>query len=681
MDTTDIGVYNYWFKDETLTPLVEFRSRPINNQIKGLDLDGEPVLAGELIVEFGEDMTDELIATKREVLENDFNGVLLGSCGCHKEIDLWRFDSAADVDAVRSFLNGKVEQRSSDTESDGGPNRSNILTPSYLNDQKLIVSNPDGGTGTGEEIVIAVIDTGVLPNHVSIQSALKVNENEIPDDGEDNDHNGYVDDIYGIDIVDSLAMSDPNGHGTFVAGTITANIPAGHNIKVMLARAFNENGRGELFDVICSIYYAADNGADIINMSANYKGEMSKALKNAVQYAGTQGILFVSSSGNDTTNLHQAEVKNWPASLTAVEGINNVITVTALNNQGELLEGANYGSEIVAIATLGEGIYAPSNGHSEDYNYITGTSVSAPLVALSLGIEKSKDPNRPPEQLKNDFLNSQRVESVPELLPYVKGGRKLNIEKSEVNIDNFSITVLLEGAMLEVNGNNLLLPMRTDLNQKNLLPGQPFTGVGVPTPPGHPYRDSIFCYYGNEGNNVSYPPDVVDWVMVSLRKEVDTLEIYRTVGLLRDNGDVTFLQPIAGLVDVPESVYVVVEHRNHLGVMSHQKVPIMNRTITYDFTQQDSYTAAGGFGQLQAPIGVWHMIGSNGVHENEVAGEVNGQDIGIWFNNNGKFNIYTSADYNMDGDTNGADKTLWEQHNGKSNRVETLDCSEKSSGN
>jgi len=686
VDTTDIGVYEYWFKDETLTPIVEFRSRPINNTIEGLDLNGEPILAGELIVEFGEEMSDELIALKRDTLRNKFGGTLLKSCGCHKEIDLWRFSSAAEVDAVRSFLNGKVEQRSSDTESDGGPNRSNILTPSYINDQKLIVSNPDGGMGTDTEVVIAVIDTGVLPNHVSIQSALKVNEDEIPDNSTDDDDNGYVDDIYGVNIIDSLSMSDPNGHGTFVAGTITANIPTGHNIKVMLARAFDEMGRGELFDIICSIYYAADNGADIISMSANYKGEMSKALKHAVQYAGTQGIMFVTSAGNDTINLHQVETKYWPATLSVIDGVSNVITVTALNNEGELLEGANSSDEVVTIAAIGEGIYAPSNQHSEHYDYITGTSVSAPLVALSLGIDKSRNPDRPLSVWKDDFLNGERVESVPALLPFVKDGLKLNIEKSEVNIDSFRIKVLLEGAMLDVNGNSVLPPpMRTDLNMRGLLPGQTLIGLGTPTPAGHPYREVPFCYEGNEGNNITdYSPDIVDWVMVSIREEATTSEIYRTVGLLKDDGEVFFLRPIAaGWSDVPDSVYVVVEHRHHIGVMSSQKIPIMNTTIAYDFTTQDSYRGVGntGFGQLQTSEGLWYMASGNGRQENDQPADINGDDKSVWVADNGVFNVYLKADYNMSGDVNGADAIIWEWHNGKSNRVETLDCDEKYKGN
>ena len=687
MDTTDVGLYEYWFKDETLTPLVEFRSRPINNTIQGLDLEGEPILAGELIIEFGEQMSDELIALKRDTLRNKFGGTLVKSCGCHKEIDLWRFGSEAEANKVREvFLNGKGERSSINSESDGGQNRDNILTPSYQNRQKLVVSNPGSGMGTDSEIVIAVIDTGVLPTHISVQSALKVNEDEIPGNNIDDDQNGYVDDIYGMNIIDSLAMSDPNGHGTFVAGIITANIPTGHNIKVMLARAFDDTGRGELFDIICSIYYATDNGADIINMSANYKGQMSKALKHAIQYAETQGTMFITSAGNDSLDLYHTETKYWPATFSIMQGINNIITVTALDNAGQLLDDANYSDTIATIAAIGEGIYAPSNHDDEHYDYISGTSVSTPLVALSLGINKSRNPNRPLWQWREDFLNSDRVETVPALLPYVKKGRKLIIEKSEVNIDSFSLKVLLEGAMLDLNGTGVLPPpMRTDLNMRGLLPGQTLMGLGTSTPVGQPYGDSPFCYLGSEGDNITnYPPDVIDWVMVSLRKQATASEVYRTAALLREDGEVTLLGPItAGWTNVPDSVYIVVEHRHHIGIMSHQKVPIINTTITYDFTTQDSYRGSGntGFGQLQTSDDLWYMVSGNGVHENNKPADINGEDKTIWVTNNGIFSTYLNADYDMSGDVNGADIIIWERHNGKSSRVETLDCSEKYDGN
>lgn len=671
MDTADIGSYEYWFIDSTLTPLVMFQSRPIYNYMTSLDLEGEPILQGKLIVEFGQDMTDKQVYQKRDTLRTLYGGDSIKTCSCHRQIDLWSFGN--NIDEVRVFLNGTGEKRVSSTEADGGQNRDNFLTPNFSIGQQIIV-NSTLGNSSGEEVIIGTIDTGIKTTHHSVYPNLWRNENEIEGDSIDNDSNGYIDDIYGVDMITFSEMSDKNGHGTHVGGTITANIPNGYNIKLMPVKAFDDSGKGELFDIICAIYYAADNGANIINMSANYKGEKSRILENAIKYTERQGIMFVVSAGNGGENLNTA--KYWPARFANAEDSTNVITVTATDATDNLLNDANFGNQIVTIATRGEGIYAPDNSGNESCDYISGTSASAPLVALSLGIEKLKKPENALHQWKYDFLHSSQIDTVDALINDVENGRVLRIEKSNVFV-KLKLKVLLEGAMLNDIGERQF-PMRTNLNDRGLLPGQTNIGIGNPTPSGQPYNDAIWCYKGTEwGDTIPYSPEIVDWVMVSLREKADTSEIYRTAALLKNDGEVVFYHQLIRLVDVPSSVYIVVEHRNHMPVMSHQRIPIANDTVEYDFTAQNSYKVGTSFGQGIASDSLWYMLGGNGVHANGSPSDINGADKIIWNENNGNFDTYSPADYNMDCDINGNDKKIWEKHNGKTNRVNILNCDER----
>ncbi len=149
------------------------------------------------------------------------------------------------------------------------------------------------------------------------------------------------------------------------------------------------------------------------------------------------------------------------------------------------------------------------------------------------------------------------------------------------------VKVFLEGAM---SGNN----MTTKLNQQGLLPGQtPISPLAIPTAGGQPYKAAPWNYNGNE-IATGYEANVVDWVLISLRTapQEPATTIYRTAALLHNNGKVTTMAGCPSL-NPSQSFFVVVEHRNHIGAVSHDAVPIINNAITYNFTQQQSYIPAG----------------------------------------------------------------------------------------
>lgn len=234
----------------------------------------------------------------------------------------------------------------------------------------------------------------------------------------------------------------------------------------------------------------------------------------------------------------------------------------------------------------------------------------------------------------------------------------------------FDITVFLEGAY-ENTGE-----MTTTLNTgRQILPGQtPVGELATPTPAGQPYNRPPWNYTGTEGanwTNDDYPAEAVDWVLVSFRTGIQkTTQIGMTAALLLKDGKVDIPATFA-LPDNADSTYIVVEHRNHMGVMTPQAIPVVaGDTLTYDFTLADSYNGDGtGAGQKQMSTGKWAMYAGDADQSDFPSYDILGADKIIWELENGVFDYYTPADLDMNGDTNGADKTLWFINNGVSSRV------------
>jgi len=215
--------------------------------------------------------------------------------------------------------------------------------------------------------------------------------------------------------------------------------------------------------------------------------------------------------------------------------------------------------------------------------------------------------------------------------------------------------------------------MTTVLNERGLLPGQtPVSPLAIPTPAGQPYSVAPWNYAGTEGigwTDADYTGNETDWVLVSMRSGIqkDT-EMMMAAGLLMKDGSIVFPQPCA-LPTTEGSVYIVLEHRNHIGIMTPQPVQIINNTLTYDFRLADSYRDVTSFGQKQMPTGDWCLFAGDADQSDFPSFDITGTDKTIWFNNNGVFDYYLSPDFNLDGDVNGQDKTFWFDNNGISSRV------------
>ncbi len=259
------------------------------------------------------------------------------------------------------------------------------------------------------------------------------------------------------------------------------------------------------------------------------------------------------------------------------------------------------------------------------------------------------------------------------------------VQVNVVTCINLNIHVFLEGAY-----NPTTKEMETSLNLKTgssahrgLLPGQtPLSTVSIPTPPGQPYNVPPINYQGTPAENSfsgPYDEEVVDWVYLSFRSETGTHNSPTTIlaeraGLLYKDGHIELVGNCLTSNEInQENCYIVIEHRNHMAVMSHGYVKLVGNLLEYDFRVQDSYFLSGwGFGQKRLSQGpdIWVMyVGDIDQLSDSFVSEIHGGDKILWNQQNGFFNHYTNADLNFDGQVNGTDKALWSINNGYSNKV------------
>jgi subtilisin family serine protease len=273
-------------------------------------------------------------------------------------------------------------------------------------------------------VVVAVVDTGLDWNHRDIdRERIWRNEDEIPDNGIDDDNNGYVDDAAGWDFWRNTNNPwDRDGHGTFVAGLIAASQDnkigiAGLNphARIMVLKAMNSFGNTRVSFVVRAILYAADNGARVINLSLGGEG-LSRTAQTAIDYARRKGVLIVVAAGNEGVNTDEF----GPA------GLENVLTVAATTPDDRRANFSNWG-KAVKIAAPGVDVlslrarrtdmllgipgveYKPREsfvGKDRRYYRGGGTSFAAPFVTAVASLLLAKNPDLTVEQVERMILQS-----------------------------------------------------------------------------------------------------------------------------------------------------------------------------------------------------------------------------------------------------------------------------------
>lgn len=246
--------------------------------------------------------------------------------------------------------------------------------------------NEKSVAGGSSSVTVAVIDTGVDYEHEDLKANMWCNKKEIPDNGIDDDGDGYVDDYYGIDMTKGSGSGmDDNGHGTHVAGIIGAsNNKAGivgiaYNSKIMPIKAGDASGYFLQGNIARAIIYAYEHGADVINMS--FGGTASSiAVQDALEAAYSRCVL-VASAGNEGL-----PVTNYPAALSYVVG------VMSTDQDDRESSFTNYDEEL--YDAVGYEVYAPgervlSTIPGNRYSTMSGTSMAAPVVAAQAALLRS----------------------------------------------------------------------------------------------------------------------------------------------------------------------------------------------------------------------------------------------------------------------------------------------------
>ena len=260
-------------------------------------------------------------------------------------------------------------------------------TPDADMDVLEVHENPPANAST---VIVGVVDTGVDPDHPDLQGMLWENPGEIADNGLDDDHNGYIDDIHGCDALGGDGtVTDLHGHGTHCSGIIAARADNGIGIagvtqpaRIMATRCWPLT----VGAAAAGIVYAADNGADVINMS--WGGDYPSAIvEEAILYAHARGVVLVAAAGNDATEMYKYPAC-YPQTI-SVGASTSDDTMAYFSTYNDQLDFCAPGQAVLSLRASGTdmyGLYGEPLVHviDDDYYLASGTSMASPnLVAVA----------------------------------------------------------------------------------------------------------------------------------------------------------------------------------------------------------------------------------------------------------------------------------------------------------
>jgi len=397
----------------------------------------------------------------------------------------------------------------------------------------------DIATGTGS-IVVAVIDTGVDYTHPDLMDNMWVNEAEFNGKpGVDDDGNGYIDDIYGYDFVnnDGNPMDD-HYHGTHCAGTVGAIGNNGQGVvgvcwalKIMAVKFLNSSGSGTTAGAISGIQYAMDMDARV--MSNSWGGTAyDQGLKDAIDAAGRDGIVFVAAAGNSNCDTDTTRCSNYPSGYDS----ESIISVMATDKYDAKASFSNYGPVTVDLGAPGVDTLSCEPGGG--YRLLSGTSMATPHVAGACALLLSVNPGLGYEQLK-EFLMQTVDTTLPGLC--VSNGR-MNLHRALENVEPASwlrfepdsgvvgsdssqdVNVIFDANQpagmyegeITVYSNDPFTPESAIPIRINLLPYDWFTELFEPNDPWDPNDP-----YANDMNNISivFKPDGMGYYRMACRQQ------------------------------------------------------------------------------------------------------------------------------------------------------------------
>ncbi len=264
---------------------------------------------------------------------------------------------------------------------------------------------------TGNTVYIAVLDTGVDYNHPDLKGKIWKNPDEICNNGQDDDNNGFTDDCYGADAIDMKGSAiDEDGHGTHIAGIISAVADnligiAGAtwktDVKIIPCKMLDASGQGDLFDEIECIEYIKNlkekKHLNIIAVNASYGGSYKSNIeKDAIKTLEDENILFITASGNEGKNNEYDDFSPCNYDLPGE------ICVGASDEDDNLAFFSNYGRNKVKIVAPGRNIVSTYKDNT--YALIDGTSQSVPFVSAVVAMYAFLNPSARISDIKKRIL-------------------------------------------------------------------------------------------------------------------------------------------------------------------------------------------------------------------------------------------------------------------------------------
>ncbi|NTW48136.1 MAG: S8 family serine peptidase [Chlorobiales bacterium] len=370
--------------------------------------------------------------------------------------------------------------------------------PSYPSSwwlQKIQAAQAWAVTKGDTSVIIGIIDTGIQWGHPDLAANIKRNWSEIPNDGIDNDGNGYIDDVVGWDFGSANNYPDSGGSGdnnpderTAIHGTHCAGIAAavtdngvgiasvGFNSKILPVKVTIDSDQDNgIYYGYEGILYAAERGAKIISCSWGGEG-YSQAEQDIIDYVTeVKGALVFAAAGNGDFTYHIGY--NIDDSPIYPAAYNNVFAVGATNLYDEKASFSNYGATACDLMAPGVGIW--STWKSNSYSYLSGTSMACPMMAGSAALVLAKFPNYTPQKIAEQLrATADNIDAKNPNYAGKLGKGRLNIYKAVSDT-----VVLLEVSDFELNdidGDNYLSAGDTvsmTMTLKNGFP--PVSGVNV----------------------------------------------------------------------------------------------------------------------------------------------------------------------------------------------------------
>lgn len=405
----------------------------------------EDIKEKELIVSFEEGITKE----DKEALIADQGGVILKHFKTMNSA-LVRIPDTNSMLSTASLIadhTGVIKV---------GPNRVFNLLATTTNDPKInkqyhhdnIKSYDAWDISTGsKDVVVGVIDTGIVLDHEDLEANLWQNPGETGTDangndkrtnGIDDDGNGYVDDYQGWDFIDGdNTPNDQHGHGTHCAGLVgavgsngTGVAGVNWNVSVVALKIFGGSGSTSEAAIVEAIEYANMMGFDITNNSwgGPASGEWGEGGKDviyeAIKAGGEKGHLFVFAAGNSGANSDQKPL------IPGAYDLDSILSVAATTSRDGLANFSNYGVTTVDIGAPGAGIFSTIKRgfFGRQYGNMSGTSMAAPIVTGAAALVKAVNPSFSSSEIKEKLMST--ADQVNSLKGKTVTGGRLNVYRA-----------------------------------------------------------------------------------------------------------------------------------------------------------------------------------------------------------------------------------------------------------